>query len=145
MPALAGFRRIYNSNKKWFSTGFASCSIIDPSGKHNLGSHGILRADLPEGCSYEEFSAFLEKALQKWAKLKAIDSSFQEGKFLNGVGGILKVVGEGISDFKHQMAASIEFLQMAKAADLGKKDWVAEVAYHGLCADEAPCTSDETK
>jgi len=143
MPALAGFRRVYNSNKKWFSTGFASCSLIDPTGKHNLGSCGPLRVDLPKSCGYEEFIAFVAKALQKWEKLKAIDSAFNEGKFFAGVGGILKAVGEGVSDFTSQMAASIEFFRMAEAADMGKRDWVADVAYHGLCADETPDTGEK--
>jgi len=145
MPVLTGFRRVYNSNKKWFSTGFASCSLIDPTGKHNLGSCGPLRVDLPKTCSYEEFTAFVDKALQKWEKIKAIDSAFSEGKFFAGVGGILKAVGEGVSEFTSQMAASIEFLRMAEAADMGKRDWVADVAFHGLCADDTPSDTEENR
>jgi len=145
MPALAGFRRVYNSNKKWFATGFASCSLIDPTGKHNLASCGPLRVDLPKSCSFDEFTAFVDKALQKWEKLKAIESAFNEGKFFTGIGGTLKAVGDGFSDFTSQMAASIEFFCMAEAADMGKRDWVADVAYHGLCADEALNSSDEQK
>jgi len=100
---------------------------------------------LPKNCSYEEFTSFIEKALQKWDKLKAIDGAFKEGKFFKGVGGVLKAVGEGVSDFTSQMSASIDFFRMADAADMGKRDWVADVAYHGLCGDEAPNTPDETK
>ncbi len=74
IPALGGMKIAYalfpNSSKA-----FATENLIDPTGKHHLGSWSPLQADVVRACSYEVFFSLQKCAnFAKKYKLTSIDN-----------------------------------------------------------------------
>eukprot|EP01120_Amphizonella_sp_Union-15-10_P001356 TRINITY_DN1142_c0_g1_i1.p1 TRINITY_DN1142_c0_g1~~TRINITY_DN1142_c0_g1_i1.p1 ORF type:complete len:142 (+),score=26.07 TRINITY_DN1142_c0_g1_i1:372-797(+) len=134
IPALNGHKIAYSLYPN--SDGaFASENVIDPTGKHMLGSYSPLQPDVPRTTSYESFMDFFARCLEKWNQIRAMEQKFKNGSFFGGLADIAKLTKSGFADLKNGLSAANEVWQQTKTAGVGEDVWT-EMAHHGLLSQK---------